>query len=608
MQQDFFAGEIMKKVELIVIGLDGAVSNYIVKKAAKGILPNFARLLKRGTLLSDLRPPHPTITPVCWSAFMTGASPEANGIISDQLHLPGTHLSETVSAYHGNYLTAERFWESAAKAGKTSLIDTLPVSAPVKSPLVRQVEGTSCNPGRMILPDGTKEYTDIPQQVWLFDKNNIPVQKLENCIFPSSKAELTEKGKYLLHTSMTLPECNYHKFLPFFWEVEEKENTFFLVTEDKKLPLLPGEWSLPVTRKLPAENGEKLPLTFRFSLRKLEKGTLLFASAACYIKERIFPESFAELFEDMPPTPVHKEYIFFNDPILHPLCIDSWLFHNEWHKEMFRRALKQERSNILVTYMGDIDTVNHLAWSKYVKAKESSKEEYTRIEKYVEEIYKAADDHIGFFLDEIAEEDTSILVLSDHGSIGVKQERSINLALHKGGLLEFSDADKRVIDWKHTKAALCGCGHIFVNLQGREKEGIVPQEEYEKTVGRIITALQDHCRNEDGTSYLAFAVRKKEAGFFGLGGEYCGDVVYGLTAGDHASTVHAEQIPTAENTFGSMRSTGILAGKNIKKDFVLEKGVFLTDLAPTLCHLLKIPPPAQSNGRILYEILEKENK
>ena len=46
MQQDFFAGEIMKKVELIVIGLDGAVSNYIVKKAAKGILPNFAGLLK----------------------------------------------------------------------------------------------------------------------------------------------------------------------------------------------------------------------------------------------------------------------------------------------------------------------------------------------------------------------------------------------------------------------------------------------------------------------------------------------------------------------------------------------------------------------------------
>ena len=598
----------MKKVELIVIGLDGAVSSHIVKEAAKGSLPNFAKLLKNGTLLSDLRPPHPTITPVCWSAFMTGASPENNGIISDQLHLPGTHLSETVSAYHGNYLMAERFWESAAKAGKTSLIDTLPVSAPRKSPLVRQLEGTSCNPGRMILPDGTKEYTDIPQQIWLFDQDHIPVQKLENCIFPSSPAKMPEKGKYLLYSSMTLPECNYHNFLPFFWEMEEKDNAFFLIAEGKKIPLVPGKWTLPVKRELLIKDGKKLPLTFRFSLRKLEKGTLLFASAACYIKERIFPESFAELFEDMPPTPVHKEYIFFNDPILHPLCIESWLFHNEWHKEMFRRALKQEKSNILVTYMGDIDTVNHLAWSKYVKAKDSTQEEYGRIEKYVEEIYKAADDYLGFFLDEVAGEDTKILVLSDHGSIGVKEERSINIALQKGGLLEFADEAKREINWKQTRAALCGCGHIFVNLSGREKEGIVPPEMYEKTVDEIISALQNHCRNEDGSSYLAFAVRKKEAGFSGLGGKYCGDVVYGLTAGDHASTVHAEQIPTAENSFGSMRALGIFAGKGIRKGFVLDKGVFLTDLAPTLCHLLQVKKPAQSDGRLLYEILEEEKE
>ena len=57
-----------------------------------------------------------------------------------------------------------------------------------------------------------------------------------------------------------------------------------------------------------------------------------------------------------------------------------------------------------------------------------------------------------------------------------------------------------------------------------------------------------------------------------------------------------------------MRSTGILAGKGIKKDFVLEKGVLLTDLAPTLCHLFRVPLPAQSNGRILYGIMEEENQ
>ena len=596
----------MKKVELIVIGLDGAVNSYIAEKAAAGVLPNFAKLMKRGSFLKDLRPPHPTITPVCWSAFMTGATPEVNGIISDQLHKKNSPLSQTVSSYHGDHLKAERFWESAAKAEKKVLVDSLPVSAPVRDHSIWQLEGTSCNPGRMVLPDGTNEYTDIPQQVWLFDRNNIPAEKLENCIFSSSPVEELEKGKYKLLINMDFPECNYRKYRDFFWELEIRENSFFLILDDKKIPLLPESWTNPVERKLNTCDGKFLPLTFRFSLRKLEKGVLIFASAACYIKDRVFPEKFAGIFDNMPPTPVHKEYIFFHDPFLHPLCIDSWCFHNEWHKEMFRRALKEENFNILVTYMGDIDTVNHLAWSEYVKAKECSKEKYERIEKYVEEIYKAADDYLGFFLDEVASDETLFLILSDHGSIGVKQEKSIYTALHQGGLLEFSDKEKGIVDWKRTKVAPRGCGHIFVNLAGREKDGIVPPEMYEKTVDEIITALQDHCRNEDGSSYLAFAVRKEEAGFFGLGGEDCGDVVYGLSAGDHASTVHAEQIPTAKNAFGSMRSLGLLAGKNVKKDFILEKGVFLTDLAPTLCHLLHIPPPAQSNGRVLREILEEE--
>ena len=91
----------MKTPQVIVIGVDGAVGTYVAQKAREGHLPNFARLLKRGCQMTDLRPPHPTITPVCWSAFMTGATPEVNGIVSDRLHLDGP-LSKNVSAYHGD--------------------------------------------------------------------------------------------------------------------------------------------------------------------------------------------------------------------------------------------------------------------------------------------------------------------------------------------------------------------------------------------------------------------------------------------------------------------------------------------------------------------------
>ena len=162
----------------------------------------------------------------------------------------------------------------------------------------------------------------------------------------------------------------------------------------------------------------------------------------------------------------------------------------------------------------------------------------------------------------------------------------------------------RQIDWSKTKAAYRGCGHIFVNLEERGG-GIVPASEYESTIDKVITALQDNLRGPDGESYLAFAVRGREAGFFGLGGERCGDVVIGLTAGYAAMTVHAEQIPTATGPYGSMRALSMLSGPGVPENCVWDKPVNSIDIAPTLCTKMGVPLPAQSNGRVIREFVDK---
>ena len=157
------------------------------------------------------------------------------------------------------------------------------------------------------------------------------------------------------------------------------------------------------------------------------------------------------------------------------------------------------------------------------------------------------------------------------------------------------------------KVAAIGFGNIFVNLQGRETGGIVPPEEYEDTVSRIITALQDNMRSPDGMPYLAFAVRKEEAGFVGQGGERAGDVIYGATGSYASITVHAEQIPTARNKkYGSMNCLGILSGPGVRGGATFSGPVGLPDLAPTLSFLLDYPIPRESNGRIITQILNRD--
>lgn len=596
----------MSAPELAVIGLDGAMDSYVTEYAGRGELPNFARLMKLGCRLTDLRPPHPTVTPVCWASFITGATPEVNGIVSDRMHLSGD-LSNSVSGYHGDFLLSERFWESAAKAGKTVLVDSFPVSGPLRdlSGNIWQLEGTSCTPGRITLQDGT-EYEDIPQQAWLFDKAMNPVPSMKKAGFVSSPAErYTENGKekITLHVKMDSPFCNRNRILPFNWESEYEEGGLSLFCEGEKIPLLPGEWAEGIRRTLPAEDGKRsIRLTFRFLLLPMPEGYLLFASAACYIRDRMFPEEFAVLSDDLPPTPMLYEYVFFNSPA-YRIAIDSWRKHNDWHIALLRKALKKRCPNVVATYFEGIDTVNHLAWNIRSGAVKADEERKRFVEQAFLNIYKMADCLLGYFLDEVADEHTTILVLSDHGSIGVPKTGSINSILEKAGLLRYLDREAGIIDWGKTYAARCGFGHIFVNLAGREPNGIVPASEYNVMVDRIITALQDHCRSPEGASYLAFAARREEAGFFGLGCDRSGDVVFGLSAGHSAGTVHGEQIPSAQNSFGAMRCLGLLSGPGIPGNTVWEKPLNLIDLAPTLCARLSVPLPQGCNGRVVKEFV-----
>ena len=67
---------------------------------------------------------------------------------------------------------------------------------------------------------------------------------------------------------------------------------------------------------------------------------------------------------------------------------------------------------------------------------------------------------------------------------------------------------------------------------------------------------------------------------------------------------HAYYLPT--QTFGNYSNSVplIIAGPGVKKGIKLKNSVNLIDLAPTFAHLLQIPKPKDSQGRILQEVLD----
>jgi len=76
----------------------------------------------------------------------------------------------------------------------------------------------------------------------------------------------------------------------------------------------------------------------------------------------------------------------------------------------------------------------------------------------------------------------------------------------------------------------------------------------------------------------------------------------------HVASGHGRIKPTSETRFGTEKAIYAIAGPKFKKGYsrpVDKLGhLRLIDVTPTLCHLLGIRPPAQSQGAIAYDLLK----
>jgi len=104
------------------------------------------------------------------------------------------------------------------------------------------------------------------------------------------------------------------------------------------------------------------------------------------------------------------------------------------------------------------------------------------ITKFYERFFKRLDDLIGE-ISQRTDEQTSLMLLSDHGFITLKQEVYLNRWLWQNDYLRFTKPIPQTLHDIHpqSKAYALYPGRIFVNLKGREKKGSVNRGlEYEQ--------------------------------------------------------------------------------------------------------------------------------
>ncbi len=110
--------------------------------------------------------------------------------------------------------------------------------------------------------------------------------------------------------------------------------------------------------------------------------------------------------------------------------------------------------------------------------------------------YARCDRIVGEVMERV-DEDTLLVVLSDHGFGGFRRGVHLNTWLLERGLLalrpgvEPGDGDDllRGVDWPRTSAYAVGLGSIYLNLRGRERDGIVDPAEANTLAAAIATEL-----------------------------------------------------------------------------------------------------------------------
>ncbi len=190
--------------------------------------------------------------------------------------------------------------------------------------------------------------------------------------------------------------------------------------------------------------------------------------------------------------------------------------------EMTRRRFKAfrhfynagEYDFAMMVEMG-VDRIHHAFW-RYMDKAHRLYEPGNQYENAIHDYYVYLDEEIALTL-ELIDEDTEVMLVSDHGAKTMKGGFCINEYLQQEGYLTLKEQPAEptklkphMIDWSKTKAWGEGgyYSRIFMNVEGREPEGVIPADEYHEERDKLMHKLQ-HTVDENG-KLLGTVVYKPE--------------------------------------------------------------------------------------------------
>ncbi|RME39482.1 MAG: nucleotide pyrophosphatase [Planctomycetota bacterium] len=512
-----------KVKRVVVLGLDGMEPTLAEGFMAEGRMPNLAKLADRGCF-KRLGTTLPPLSPVAWSTFLTGCNPGKHNVFDFLTRDRRTYrpLLSSVSIHGpsrvlriGRYRLplgkpdirllrkGVPFWNVLGRHGVFSNILRVPITFPPE-PFRGVLLSAMCVPDLRGSQGTFTYYTTRPAE--------------EDEYTGGERITVRREGdrirSYLIGPPDELHENGGELRCPFEVRITGKDRAL-LTVEGQTYPLEAGRYTPWVRVVFRMGAGVRVRGICEFQLLSTEPEFALYVTPIQIDPERpAMPISYPN---------VYAAYLAKNQGLFATLGLaeDTWALNarilddegflhqcleaDREREAMFFDALEKVRRGLVVCVFDGTDRIQHMFW-RYLDAEHPAHGGQGGRERRqaIEELYERMDDLVGRTLAACDDGETVVMVLSDHGFNSFRRGVDLNYWLEKNGYLAWNagaGSGKYLadVDWSKTRAYALGLAGIWLNVRGRESQGIVEPGEaadLRAELCRRLTGLRDEERGE----------------------------------------------------------------------------------------------------------------
>jgi predicted AlkP superfamily phosphohydrolase/phosphomutase len=564
---------------------------------------------------------------VAWSTFATGVNPAGHGIFDFLRRNPKTYLPDlALNRYEQknaflppkavNLRRGTPMWDILKAAGLDATVIRCPCTYPPDPLRGRMLSG-------MGVPDlrgglGTSTFYTTNDSVKPRESENVV------CLRPAADGVF---NTYLVGPRNPKTRDDFRVEMTL--RVDRHSQRLLLQSDGtpRELALTPGGWSDWLRIKFKLGLLQSIRGIVRFHLLQLEPELALYASpinfdpAAPFFPISEPPEYAGDLAQQIGlfyTTGMVEDHAGLNNErISEETFLDQCAIAWREREAMMLHELHSFKAGLFYCLFDTPDRVQHLFWRFREPDHPANRGEPPRSDlvSVIDDCYRRCDAIVGRAL-EFADDQTLFITLSDHGFNSFQRGVHVNTWLHDNGFLTLKNGVQpgeeagdllRHVDWGRTTAYAIGLSGIYLNLDGREEGGIVPQKDADSVKAAIahgLTGLADPGRQG------ALAIQRVEPR----------EAVYHGPYLDEAPDLLVDFAPGYRVSWSSSMG-GVAHGQfedNVKKwsgDHIIDpdhvpgalfmnrpfrtEGARLLDLAPTILDSLGVPIGPAMEGKTL---------